>query len=791
MSDCVKRLVEKSNGALNAQDAKELLDSLDRTAQRKAKEGFGYDESIKQELMTRAKNVQENIVKQKENTLRNLSIRKGLEKQVDEMIASGVAPEKALIAITEGIQSNVGGTRRGLDQIIDAVHSNYNGKLIAEIDKLGLTSVYNKGVLDKEISRELWDLSLGGKAGVTGSKEALKIAKVLKNLNKDIVDRMNRSGADIDDVDGYIFSQSHEPHKMTNQGKQGWIDTIKPMLDMERTFGGDVKDIDEALASAYDAMITGVRLDDPVNIKDAKLFQFAGPNNLAKRLSQRRQLHFKDAESFIKYNDQFGRSSFREAIIDQVGYGARNIAMMERFGTNPVAMMEDMVRQTEKKHRGALKGKGSMQGVENSIKQVSGINMIPGSPRAAEIGASIRTFQTVTKLGGAVLSAFADVGVKSLEYQYQGRNFLSSYGKAFTDTMAVFDSKQKQIEYATALNVGLEGLIGDINSRFTGNDGVSGMGAKITRQFFKLNGLQQWTDGHKRAMARSMSYVLGTQSDKGLKDIDPSIAELFSLYDISESDWDVMRQAKRKMEDGRDYIVPELIENPQIKEKLITYYLDRTNHGVITGGAKEARLGTLNTQRGTLVGEVVRTMMQFKQFPITMITKTWGRALYGRGKADKAAIAQLMLVMGGFGYMAMTAKDAVKGKEPRDPTKIETIYAAMAQGGGIGIFGDLIFNDMSGFGRSFGDVAVGPTGGTISDAFKIISAANRGEFKEAQLAKFGMQNVPGQNLFWLKPALDHMILYQIQEELNPGYLRRMERRMKKDYNQEFFIRPSK
>ena len=36
-----------------------------------------------------------------------------------------------------------------------------------------------------------------------------------------------------------------------------------------------------------------------------------------------------------------------------------------------------------------------------------------------------------------------------------------------------------------------------------------------------------------------------------------------------------------------------------------------------------------------------------------------------------------------------------------------------------------------------------------------------------------------------------LILYNIQEWQNPGYLRRLERRMDRDYNQRFYIPPSR
>ena len=55
-----------------------------------------------------------------------------------------------------------------------------------------------------------------------------------------------------------------------------------------------------------------------------------------------------------------------------------------------------------------------------------------------------------------------------------------------------------------------------------------------------------------------------------------------------------------------------------------------------------------------------------------------GRAEIGRGIRGMAA---LIITSGFMGYMAMTMKDLLKGKEPRDPTKFKTIMAGFLQGG--------------------------------------------------------------------------------------------------------------
>jgi len=56
--------------------------------------------------------------------------------------------------------------------------------------------------------------------------------------------------------------------------------------------------------------------------------------------------------------------------------------------------------------------------------------------------------------------------------------------------------------------------------------------------------------------------------------------------------------------------------------------------------------------------------------------------------------------------------------------------------------------------------------------------------------KLFKSNLPYGNLFYVKPALDYLLWYQLQETINPGYLRRMERRIERENDQTFYIPPS-
>jgi hypothetical protein len=199
------------------------------------------------------------------------------------------------------------------------------------------------------------------------------------------------------------------------------------------------------------------------------------------------------------------------------------------------------------------------------------------------------------------------------------------------------------------------------------------------------------------------------------------------------------------------------------------------------------------------MGEAIRFMGQFKAFPVSIIQKTIGReAAYLKAgpKQDIArginGLASIFVTSTLLGYVSMTAKDLLKGKTPRE-ANTKTLLDSIIQGGGLGLYGDVLFQET----RSGADIAASLLGPGILTGFDIIKAltyavtpgkqdlAARGAYRAV------IQNVPFLNLFYTKAAFDYLIGYQMLETMNPGVLKRVEKRMKKDYDQEFiFTKPS-
>jgi hypothetical protein len=575
-------------------------------------------------------------------------------------------------------------------------------------------------------------------------------------------------------------------------GKDKWVAGVKPLLDLNRSFDG-ADDIDDALNRAYEAIVTGVRFDSTE--VDTKLFQFSGPANLAKRISRKRQLIFKDGKSFLQYNDTFGFKELHAGVISTIMDGARNIALMERFGTNPKALLDTAILATSRRNRGKMAEGGERKAketIDKYVKVVSGeADAIGGeiNPLVTQHAANLRALNNMTMLGGTgMLSFFADSPMKFMEYRYQGKSILSSASQTLKDKTALFQTKEEKIKFNSLVNCYTESMIADIAGRYTGPETLGKRMANLQRVFFKLNFLAPLTDADKRATKITMAHDLALKKELGFDKLDEDTARLFKQYNITSKEWDAIRGATENIE-GREYVNAELIKDRDIKEKLTSYYLDRSDYATLTAGAKERAILLRGTQRGDVLGEALRFVTQFKTFPTAMITKVWGRALYGKGKADIPAMIELVLFTSIMGYVADTALGYMKGRNPQDPANINVILKSMARGGGLGILGDFMFQEYNRYGAGLAESLAGPTVGRAGDGAKIFSKLIRGEDATADLLRFGVGFVPANNLVYVRPAIDQMFLFRIQEDLSAGYLARKEAR-ERDYGTSYWMRPT-
>lgn len=231
------------------------------------------------------------------------------------------------------------------------------------------------------------------------------------------------------------------------------------------------------------------------------------------------------------------------------------------------------------------------------------------------------------------------------------------------------------------------------------------------------------------------------------------------------------------------------------------YFADEVSFGHIETDERPRRTMLQGTRPGTPVGEALRFIMQFKGFPIAFGQRVIGRAVAEPAGASAGArmlngtvhAAHLIVGLTIAGYLAKTAKDAARGYAPRIPETPEqamkVLAASIVQGGGLGIYGDFLFGEANRFGGSALGTLAGPAIGEAANLVDIWNRAREGDMKAADAFNWSLRNTPYLNLFYVRPALDYLVLQGLHESMSPGYLDRQAARRRKEYGQERLWEP--
>lgn len=843
MNPCIDA-VRAAAGKLEDQEIAEIFEVLRARAKEiMAREGaLGMEQASLRAADELGKQAQQAALIERRNALINLRRRGEIVSFVRNNFAD--RPDLGIESLLVGTNLARQGSRLSVAAEQKALGDAYIGGLIHDLERADLTAVLAKGSADVDIADALW--RIGNDLDTSKvNDQVVEIARIIQRYQEAARIDANRAGASIGKMPGYIARQSHDSEKIGAAGFNKWVEEIRPRLD-PRTFDG-VSDEGKFLRGVFDGLVSGDHLKFNA---DAKPNGFKGPANIAKKMSQERVLHFKDGVAWHEYNQLYGTGNLREAVLRGLDLSGQNTALMRRLGTNPEAnlnMAMDILKEDLRKSgdTAALQNFNTARNtmIDNRFKEVSGQTRIPGNATQARIAANVRAWQSMSKLGGALLSSFSDLPVAASEMRYQGKSFLGSLAEMVSGLTKGRGSLEQR-EILSSFGVYADSMRGEIMRRFSADDSIGGRMSRGMGLFFKLNGLSWWTDANKASAGLMMAHHLAQNKGRAWGSMDESLRRTLSLYDIDSGKWDLLRGMDSRMADGRNYLTADGISDipaerigeylaaqgrkvsdsairetrESLDRSLRAYVNDRVSYAVLEPDARTRSIMNQGTQPGTMMGDLNRFLLQFKSFPAAFMQKTLGRELYGRGYAptplgqsfrggrdlagvalkgllgkgngEMAGIAQLLLWSTAFGYLSMASKDVFKGREPRPADDPKTWIAAMVQGGGFGIYGDFMFGAANRFGNSAAETAAGPSFGTAFELINLWNRVREGDDAASSALRLAQNNTPFLNLFYSRIAMDHLFLYSVQEALNPGSLRRTEQRIQKENGQEFLVRPS-
>lgn len=829
IKDCALEILEAARAAnqeLLADEVSDILNQLQKKIKNRGKRVLGRSdfEALINEATEISRQAKINAAIMKRNKLIDARVHAAMNEKIGQFPKgkNGKArPAEALSAILVGTNKITGEGRFSIDAQAKSIEYEYGGALASDLAKNDMLRMFESGQLDDLVFRELFD-----GLGSTGDKNARKIATSVQKMQKALLRRKNRAGAFIGELENYAVRQNHDSALLRRAGYEQWKADIYPKLNMQKTF----KDLqpgqteDDFLRAAYDGLVTGIHLKGTgENVVKTSA-------NLAKRLSQSRTLHFRNGADAYAYSQLYSRMRFSEQLLSSLSSDSQSLSLMENLGTNPKNMLDRIVEEQKEKYRGdpSIVDDLNKKRVNNQFKELDGSmrgfgsgSPVLGNLDLGSIASGFRMIKNMAALGSATISSFGDIATKATFInQNTERGLFGSYAIALNDVFNQFGKKdQKQLSYI--LGVGFENWIGDVHSRHGANDSGVGKLSKAHQLFFKLNGMRWWNNTQKSGLTRMLSADLAIYKNRKFNGIPKETKRLLGLYGIGESEWSLIRKVETKAADGRDYITPNAIDDlsndlidpivsakegnlnitdtmrlkykDELKTKLSAYFIDSADSAIPTPGARERAIMNQGHERGTVMGEALRLFAQFKSFPITILTKGMGRA---RETGGAVAMAQMFIGMTVLGYAAMSVKDILRGKEPLNVFNPDSwknynvLVSSMLQGGGLGIYGDFLFGRANDYGGSFTTTLLGPAAQTADDLYDLTFETLEKGFDFGDVLKNVYRNTPFINLFWTKASFDYLIYYGWMEKMQPGFLRRMEKRAKRDGNQEYFLPPS-
>jgi hypothetical protein len=598
------------------------------------------------------------------------------------------------------------------------------------------------------------------------------------------------------------------------------------------------------LQGVYNALVTGVHLTEhrePGGTGPA----FEGSFNIARSISQGRVLMWKNADGWSSYIGQYGKSRDWYSLMSHAAERAgRQSSLMEMWGTNPAGNLKLVTQRLAEQFRDKdpdglkvfQKQVNSRYGIalDNVMEHLDGRSNIATNEMFSSIFRTIRAFYNTVYLGGVAFThAGSLIATFPTEARVFGVNAFEGLGHLMKSMVPDGMKAAERADMLAELGAYGEGVSRHAFDAFAQGSGrnapgwgIPGFVAAAQNRFMTATGLPWLFDHAKRGIREMVANKLGRQIGEDFSALAPKLQQTLRSYGIGETEWEMLRSGQlTKTPNGGVYLTPraaktiddatveaslrsrgllsggstpaavaKLIDSTRqdMADRLAMLYEDAADHSVVHSGVRERAFLQGKMPQGSWQSELLAGIMQFKTWPIAAMHQVMGREFYQSMSKTDAAVGALMVVglsmLGG--YLRMTARDIAYGQPPRVPRNVgeasKIALAALAQGGGLGIFGDLMFGEANRMGASNLSSFGGPVATDVSTLYGIynrylqsIGSDQKGDIWP-ELAKFGINHVPFANLFYLKQTLDYGLWFHLFEAMKPGWWERSNRRELKE-----------
>lgn len=570
---------------------------------------------------------------------------------------------------------------------------------------------------------------------------AKALAGALSNVLEDLRMRFNAAGGNIPKRQDHGLPHTHDPRSIQKMGRDEWKSFIRPLLDAEAMTNPNTGEkigadgIDASLDYVYESIVS----DGWAHRKpEARRF---GKGKIASRHQDARFLIFRDARSWLAYNEKFGKKDAIQTIFGHINNLAGDIAAMERFGPNPDATIEwtkQAVRGEIGKRQaagaeiegvkipGMSAGKSADYRIDSLWKQLRGRGTVWDAP--AQIAGDIRNVATSAMLGSTgILAAATDPFVSAAARRLAGIPVTSS----MADMVKRFarDGDRRAMARRAVLWDDFLHAAND-KARFVDQMFGNEWSRYLTDRALTWNALIPMTDARKRIEAGAWHETLGGYAEKDTDwiDLPDLLKKTMQGFGFDEADWHKMRAGV----DDLGFLDPGGVMQRTKDRRLAEMYAEMitqwSERSVPAGDPRIKSVLTGGTQRGTILGELAEFGSQFLSFGMSFTARQleaiFVYSMLGRSSGGKVARGgwyfasmAIPLMFGAAFYTQIS--NVLNGRDPEDMSSPGFWGKAFIKGGGGGLFADFVNRAENQFGQSFAETLPGPGASFVGDTLDV------------------------------------------------------------------------
>lgn len=634
----------------------------------------------------------------------------------------------------------------------------------------------------------------------------------------------NAAGGSIGKMEGWGLPQAHDGARVREAGREAWVQSILPRLDR-------AKMIDNVTGQPFtDKRLTAVlgEVWATIGTGGANKRQPGaglGHGALAKQRSEARFLAFKSADDWRAYQAEWGEGDAFQTMMGHLDDMARDIAQMQILGPNPAHQFEWLKafaqREAEMEELAGVKGaadraKGHIDLADRMMGHFNGDLNSPVNTGLSTAGGTVRGVLTGTMLGSAVLGEVGSGFILGrMARQFSG---LSRNGDMGELVRLLADPAERAMARRTGFIIeqATDGFVrathDNLRLMTVGAKAEGGMNAfarRLPAAVIRMQGLTGVVAARKRALRFELMGALHDVRDRTLADLkggdarDQALGRWLDARGFGEKEWAIIRAAPAyEPRPGAAFLLPRDVAQPELALRL-SEAIEMETRFASPETTLESRAWWTTARPGSFWGELQRSTGMFKGFSATLWSlysheiALQARASGGNAWAAGGAMAaQAIIFLTIGGAVNIQLREMAKGNDPRPMDDGKFWGAALAQGGGLGIFGDFLYAAEARNGKSAPVAAFGPVGQLASDAWGLtggnmlevaggladgegLDEAVEGARVGRDLASVARNYNPLASLWWSRAAYSRLVADNLQRALDPEAEEAFERRRRR------------